>query len=45
MKKIKWIIAGVILLVAGVTCWNYIVKNERDKRKKGKKKEKIKVAS
>lgn len=32
MKKIKWIIAGVILLVAGVTCWNYIVKNERDKK-------------
>ena len=31
MKKIKWITAGVILLVAGVACWNYIVKNERDK--------------
>ena len=32
MKKIKWITVGVILLVAGVICWNYIVKNERDKK-------------
>lgn len=32
MKKIKWIIVGVILLVAGGVCWNYIVKNERDKK-------------